>query len=246
MNRPIHTEDMLDAPQTPTVPQPGNGPGDRTSDRPGDRRRHAAGEDPQKREQILLGAWKIFVDQGFDAATMNSICRAAGVSKGTLYVYFENKEDLFVALVESKREAFFDGVVSQLNDPGTVEEKLLNYAVGLARLLNSEDVMHAQRIVISVVERMPELGTRFYDAGARHFIGGLRDFLQVQAEAGTLAVTDPDFAAKQFVELATSGTWRARLFGHRPDQPEEAELAHAAEEAVRMFMARYGGTQHTP
>ena len=37
--------------------------------------------------------------QGFDAASMGEIARAAGVSKGTLYVYFENKEQLFEAIV---------------------------------------------------------------------------------------------------------------------------------------------------
>ncbi|HVG49092.1 MAG TPA: helix-turn-helix domain-containing protein, partial [Rubellimicrobium sp.] len=65
-----------------------------SADSPGDdelRRRHGAGEDPRKRDQILEGARQVFMEQGYDAASMNDICRAAGVSKGTLYVYFANK-----------------------------------------------------------------------------------------------------------------------------------------------------------
>ncbi|WP_289151933.1 TetR/AcrR family transcriptional regulator [uncultured Salipiger sp.] len=203
------------------------------------RRRHAAGSDPEKRRQILDGAWRVFVDQGFDAASMNSICKAAGVSKGTLYVYFENKEDLFVALVEDKRKAFFQGIFERLADAGTIEERLFAYASGLATQLNSEDVIRAQRIVISVVERMPKLGTRFYDAGARHFLSCLQDFLKRETEAGNLAVTDPELAAAQFVELSTTGTWRARLFGRRDEAPTEDEIAYVATEAVRVFMAAY-------
>ena len=44
--------------------------------------RHAAGEDPAKRAQILEGARQVFMNVGFDAASMNDITRAAGVSKG--------------------------------------------------------------------------------------------------------------------------------------------------------------------
>ncbi len=65
--------------------------------------RRAAGEDPVKREQILDGAKRVFMEQGFDAASMNDITRAAGVSKGTIYVYFQNKEDLFGELIQRER-----------------------------------------------------------------------------------------------------------------------------------------------
>ena len=66
--------------------------------------------DNAKRQQIVDGARKIFLAQGFDAASMNDIARAAGVSKGTLYVYFANKEQLFAAIVEAECLAHAEGV----------------------------------------------------------------------------------------------------------------------------------------
>lgn len=57
-------------------------------------------EDSSKRRQILDGASKVFLDLGFDGASMGEIARAAGVSKGTLYVYFADKNRLFEAIVE--------------------------------------------------------------------------------------------------------------------------------------------------
>src|SRR4051795_9691411 len=57
-------------------------------------------EDSAKRRQILDGARKVFMDLGFDGASMGEIARAAGVSKGTLYVYFTDKNRLFEAIVE--------------------------------------------------------------------------------------------------------------------------------------------------
>ncbi len=52
-------------------------------------------EDNSKRRQILEGARKVFMDLGFDGASMGEIARVAGVSKGTLYVYFADKCRLF-------------------------------------------------------------------------------------------------------------------------------------------------------
>src|SRR2546429_4689944 len=59
-------------------------------------------EDFSKRRQILDGARKVFMDLGFDAASMNEIARSAGVSKGTLYVYFADKNRLFEAIIEDE------------------------------------------------------------------------------------------------------------------------------------------------
>src|SRR5205085_7460533 len=59
-------------------------------------------EDSSKRRQILDGASKVFMGLGFDGASMGEIARAAGVSKGTLYVYFSDKIALFEAIVEEE------------------------------------------------------------------------------------------------------------------------------------------------
>ncbi len=61
------------------------------------------GDDSAKRRQILEGARQVFLARGFEGASMGEIARAAGVSKGTLYVYFESKDDLFKALTRSER-----------------------------------------------------------------------------------------------------------------------------------------------
>src|ERR1700692_2804824 len=70
----------------------------------------AADEDSAKRRQIIEGARAVFLAQGFDAASMNDIARAAGVSKGTLYVYFKHKEQLFEAIVEQECQGQAEGI----------------------------------------------------------------------------------------------------------------------------------------
>jgi AcrR family transcriptional regulator len=56
-------------------------------------------EDSSKRRQILAGARKVFMDLGFDGASMGEIARSAGVSKGTLYVYFAEFGQAYIQLL---------------------------------------------------------------------------------------------------------------------------------------------------
>src|SRR3954470_3627283 len=60
--------------------------------------------DSAKRRQIIEGARQVFLAEGFDGASMGEIAKAAGVSKGTLYVYFSSKEALFAALTIEKKK----------------------------------------------------------------------------------------------------------------------------------------------
>src|SRR5580692_9836301 len=78
-----------------------------------------ADEDGAKRRQIIEGARRVFLAQGFDAASMGEIARAAGVSKGTLYVYFDHKEQLFEAIVHEQCQVQAEGLFNlDASDPG--------------------------------------------------------------------------------------------------------------------------------
>ncbi|EEB82759.1 TetR/AcrR family transcriptional regulator [Roseobacter sp. GAI101] len=202
--------------------------------------RHAAGENPDKRAAILEGAAKVFLQSGFDAASVNDICRAAGVSKSTLYVYFSDKEDLFAHLVEGERERLFEGLQQTLRGPGSLTARLTDFAVALAEIVCSEPVVQAQRIVISMAERRPDLGASFYDGGAQRGHAVLLETLEREIAEGRLSIPDPSLAAYQLVELSSAGLWRRRLFGKTPTPPTAEVIRATAESAVAVFMASYG------
>ena len=56
-------------------------------------------EKERRREEILDAAQRVFVEKGLTTATVDDIAMAAELSKGTLYLYFESKEDIYVALM---------------------------------------------------------------------------------------------------------------------------------------------------
>src|SRR6476660_3300257 len=91
--------------------------------------------DTAKRRQIVDGARAVFLTHGFEGASMNDIARAAGVSKGTLYVYFANKERLFAAIVEEERYSHVNLIFEFDQDDEDVRGVLMRIGTQLAAFL---------------------------------------------------------------------------------------------------------------
>lgn len=204
------------------------------------RNRRVAGADPDKRHQILEGAHAVFTARGFDAASMSDIAAAANVSKGTLYVYFEDKEHLFVALIEREREKQKQGMYEALAEDPDLAHALFSFGERLVKLLTGEFALSAHRIVLGVAERMPEIGREFYERGPMQGAQRLADFLARRVALGELEIEDTALAAAQFVDLCQSTLMRPRLFNAERKPPDEAEVKRVVEAAVAMFLAQYG------
>ena len=202
--------------------------------------RPAAGGDPVKRRQIMEGARHVFGAMGFDAASMNDVTRTAGVSKSTLYVYFRSKEELFTALVADERGRYFEKIRKVFTDPAEPAQTLRTYGILLVTMLTSEAVVRANRTVIAVSDRMPEIGRDFFEQGPMQTIKLLTAYLEAAGGIGTLAVGDPQRAAVQFTELALAGLLRRRLYNHLAHEPSADEITENVDGAVRLFMAGYG------
>ena len=205
--------------------------------------RYGAGQHPAKRDQILDGAHRVFLQLGFDAAGMADITREAGVSKGTIYVYFAGKDDLFEALMERERDAMFANFAAVLNSDGSIRDRLQIYGRTLTRLLCSAEVIQAHRAIIGVAERKPEVAARFYAKGAQRGTALLQRFLTDAVAAGNLHGCANELAAQQFIELCLAGLFRQRLLGHMAATPTEAHISRNVDAAVAVFMAAYGGAE---
>src|SRR3984885_3047140 len=124
--------------------------------------RVVAETDTSKRRQIIDGARKVFLDLGFDGASMGEIARAAGVSKGTLYVYFADKSRLFEAIVEE--ESLEQGRLAFNFDPERdVTTTLMDFGQTYIQVLCRPGGGSAIRTVMAIAERMPDVGRRYYE-----------------------------------------------------------------------------------
>jgi len=195
-------------------------------------------EDNVKRRQIIEGARAAFLEQGFDAASMNDIARTAGVSKGTLYVYFQNKEQLFEAICSeeclSQAESLFKF------DPGEsdVEATLTRIGFDFVSLVCRPEKASCARTVIAIAERMPEIGRAYYETGPARGIALLSDYLKTKVQQGILAIDDCEVAAAQLIEAFLAPLFKPILFNFGKP-PTRERIRYVVGIAVRAFLAAY-------
>src|SRR6266481_2976125 len=197
----------------------------------------AADEESSKRRQILDGARKVFMDLGFDGASMNEIARAAGVSKGTLYVYFADKNRLFEAIVEG--EALEHGqVVFNFDHARDVATTLGEFGKSYIELLCRPGGGSAIRTVMSIAERMPDVGRRYYEHVLDKTISRLASCLEAHVKAKDLAIDDCQLAASQFMQMCQASLFLPFIFQAAP-APSAERIAQVVASATRMFLAAY-------
>ena len=196
-----------------------------------------AGSERLKRRQILEGARHMFLAQGFDAASMGAIAREAGVSKGTLYVYFKSKEELFEAIVEEQCRAEAEQIFT-LDREAPIASELQRLGEELTRFLCRPDGVPSLRTIIAIADRMPEIGAQFYASGPALGIGSLKRYLEDKIAEGALERHDTEVAAAQFIDACVSTTFKPMLF-NAAGPPAPARISHVVGMAVKAFLAAY-------
>jgi AcrR family transcriptional regulator len=193
--------------------------------------------DRAKRAQIIDGARRMFLAQGFDAASMGAIAREAGVSKGTLYVYFKSKEELFEAIVEDECRAQAEQIFT-LDREAPIASELQRVGEELTRFLCRRDGVPSLRTIIAIANRMPEVGAQFYASGPARGIARLQRYLEDKIAAGVLEPHDSEVAAAQFIDACVWTTLKPMLF-NAAGPPPEARIGHVVAMAVKAFLASY-------
>jgi AcrR family transcriptional regulator len=150
----------------------------------------------EKAEAILAGAMQEFVNCGYAAASMDRIAVAAGVSKPTLYSYFQGKEGLFTALIQQMSQS--DRVLEQnrfLESP--IRDSLKQLAIDLLdKLSGTQPLLTLLRLIIGESGRFPELAQTF----VRNFEQpNLEKMSDLFAQHPDLNLTDPEITARFFI-----------------------------------------------
>jgi AcrR family transcriptional regulator len=192
-----------------------------------------------KRSQILEAASIVFNRMGYDGASMNDIAAEAGVSKPTLYVYFDNKEALFGALITEFKSRTPEVATSLAHDNPDIRTALVEFGMRLIRKLTRPDHVALVRTVIGAADKFPQIGRMLFESGPCSGMGTIKSFLEAHQAAGRLAVPDMEIAAWQLLDLVQIRWLRVLLFNVGP-MPDEATLRRWMESGVDMFLAAYG------
>lgn len=194
-----------------------------------------AAKSEEKRNQILKAAQVAFLKSGFDGTSMDEISHMAGVSKGTLYVYFRNKEDLFATFLAFIQENVFQETYADLNPDADFKLNLERLACSYLDLVLTPDNLALFRVVVSGSTKFPHLGKLFFEAGMQTIVGRLQDILQRHAINSGSRIEDAALASAHFFGSLYASAVFPTAIGQMP-APLDAERARTARYAVNTLL----------
>ncbi|MBW0449257.1 TetR/AcrR family transcriptional regulator C-terminal domain-containing protein [Paraburkholderia phenoliruptrix] len=192
----------------------------------------------KKRSEILEAATAVFLKKGFEATLMSEVSEEAKCSKGTLYSYFESKEELFYAVVIAATspgaESVLEGWAASAEE---FEVQLRTFGLELVREVYSPRFQAVRRLVF-LAPSTGELGQTIYDRAVRPYLDQTARLLALAMEAGHLRRDDAAVAACHLCGLLESELL-LRFLLHALGDPSPDELDAVANRGITAFLAAY-------
>jgi AcrR family transcriptional regulator len=163
--------------------------------------------------EICAAALEVFAERGFAAARLEEIARRAGVSKGTLYLYFKDKEDLFRAVVRdtvAPNIAMMRQAVEAADLPFEAVVRLL--LPRFAELAGTVPIGAVAKIVIGESRNFPELAKTYYDLVVSQAVALMTGLIEKAQTNGEVRPGDPRLHAMSLAGPMIMGLlWRETL-----------------------------------
>lgn len=154
-----------------------------------------------RRQAFLDAAREVFMDQGYEAASVNDVVRIAGGSMATLYAQFGNKGGLFLAVMADQHERFVRAITPRCDEGGTLEEGLRAMGEHYLRAMLDRSNLSFYRIVAGESRKFPqELQT--YIASGNDIV---REVIAALIRTHDHAIRDPDLVASLLIDV-----WRSK------------------------------------
>jgi AcrR family transcriptional regulator len=192
-----------------------------------------------RREAILETASQVFLEFGYERASMAEIVKRIGGSKSTIYGYFASKEELFLAVTAATGDRHMAAALAEIAEyrGGDLEATLLRFAEKLVGFLTSDESVAAHRMVLGAAGHS-DIGRLFYEAGPKRGLAVVTDMFRQAVALGELRREDPAILAQQFGGLVNAEQYH-RWF-HRDLPPlSRAQIKRSAQRAVDAFLRAY-------
>lgn len=194
--------------------------------------RPTAKQAPLRLENILNIAAQVFLEEGFDRASVSAIARLAGASKETLYARYPSKEALFEAVIVRKTEILLRKFSRLLLSQEPVGKVLEAYGLNLLNLMLSPQMQRLNRTLIAAAPKFPELAESFWTLCPEREQAQLAGYLEGRITTGASK------AAELFFSLCLGQfLFHAQLLVRRPPTRVARELH--IHEVVKRFLAAY-------
>lgn len=166
-----------------------------------ERKRRGPGRprDFAKLEAILDAAYKLFLERGVAATTMDAVAERASVSKMTVYANFRDKPALLSAVFDRKIKLMhaFDLAIGP--DLNSSVERLVELGELVASDASQPQVVRMARLIAECAAKHPRLAAAYYAAGRGELLKQIAAFLKALTRRGFLSIKDPELAAEQLI-----------------------------------------------
>lgn len=162
-------------------------------------------------EEIIAAALELFVERGYASTRLDDVAAHAGVSKGTLYLYFENKEELFKAVVRGNMLPVLqhgEELVQAFS--GSSADLVRQLVRGWWELTGSTRIAGIPKLVIAESGNFPDLAKFYYDEVIQRALFMFRGVLQRGIDAGEFRAVDID----HLVHVALAPLVMLAVWGH--------------------------------
>lgn len=192
-----------------------------------------------KIRQILDAATEVFLEEGYAAASVDRIVEKSGVSKATIYSYYDSKENIFVDVMQLQFNSLFLNLDSNAYNSEDLEEILLSLGTDLLRIANSPVTLSLFRNIMAESQRFPALAHQFMHESSERVIRGIAEIIEKHVPDYSTRIGDTEEAGEYFLDNLTGTDYDRVLFGTTP--PMNGQVIQArSHRAVKYFMATYG------
>jgi AcrR family transcriptional regulator len=190
-----------------------------------------------KRLAILGAAKAVFLERGYDAASMAEVAARVGGSKQTLYSYFPSKEDLFVAVILEKGAEQVGPLFEGLNPDQDLRVVLTRFARAFVTFVLGDEPVALRRIILAEGAKS-NVGKLFFEYGPKRRWTQVADYIAACIERGVIRPVDPWRASMHLQALLEAGPFQRRLEGVA-DSIDADEMVATADAAVDVFIRAY-------
>lgn len=154
----------------------------------------------ERPQELLDAALAVFVERGFAAARLEEVARRAGVSKGTVYLYFSGKEELLKALVQSAIVPQLENVEALAREhSGSSRELLIKMVGAMWRGIALSPLSGIPKLMLSEAGNFPELARFFLEAVIQRHWALMRQVMEEGMANGEFRRLPADLAVRIFV-----------------------------------------------
>ena len=182
---------------------------------------------------LLTAATRLFLENGWDGASVDEISRQSGVAKRFIYARYPDKAALFVAALQRYLDEQIEVLHRTDAQPFDVEEGLYGLGERLLDIALRPETLAFHRLLIAEAPKFPDLAKQFVERNRRRAIGEISNVLAGYASRGLIQSGDLDMIAEQFFILVIGIPQRLALLIGR-DKTESGQ--QRIEAAVRLFL----------